>query len=177
MEFWDEIYDEIRRDLEPANMLQGSQDFLGAWNVLQRHRQAPAVVAGQERFPIQATASCASMALELALKCRVRLEGTTPPKTHRFSALIAAMSPAAQDALAAAVRIDDRQVDAGGLLQALVECDKTFETWRYLHEHDNADFFEPRLIDTTRALHAIILKANPNWQPAGVVPTHLVHEP
>jgi hypothetical protein len=174
MSFWEEMFDEMRRDLEPANMLRGSQDFLTAWILLHRGKGDSVVFAGHEQFPFQATATCACMALELALKCRLRLDGKAPPKKHDFSVLVGALSTEAQEELAAEVRIDERPTDAAGLLRALAECDKTFETWRYLHEHDSADFYEPRIIDTTRALHAIVLRSNPTWQPSDVKPVHLL---
>jgi hypothetical protein len=174
MSFWEEMREMVRRDLEPANMLRGSQDFLTAWILLHRGRGDPAVFAGHGQFPFQATATCACMALELALKCRLRLDRKAPPRSHDFSVLVGALSDDAQAELAAEIRIDGRSIDAAGLRRALGECDKTLETWRYLHEHENADFYEPRLIDTTRALHAIILKANSTWQPSGVKPVHLL---
>lgn len=174
MSFWEEMREMTRRDLEPANMLRGSQDFLTAWILLHRGKGDPAVFGGHGQFPFQATATCACMALELALKCRLRLDGVAPPKSHDFSVLAGALSSEAREELAAEVRFDGGRIDAAGLRRALTECDKTFETWRYLHEHDNADFREPRIIETTRALHAVILKANPTWQPSGVTPVHLL---
>jgi hypothetical protein len=48
----------------------------------------------------------------------------------------------------------------------------TFDTWRYLHEYDEADFCEGDMVKVVVALQTLVLQQQPRWDLwPGVVPT------
>lgn len=161
---WYEDFMEEVRELElPGRIFQGSCDFYLAWEQLAAQRRTAAVRANRVYGSVQASAACASMALELALKCRITLEGKKPRREHEFHLLFEQLDPATQDDIASRVLLDGRRTTTAGVLDALKRCEGTFVTWRYAHEHDEADFYEPYISEVTRALHRSMLEANPDF--------------
>jgi HEPN domain-containing protein len=84
-------------------MFRGSRDFLLAYRLLGRRRADPDVRAARAPGPFQSWVVCASLALELALKCRIALDGKDPSWTHSYVKLFAELSPAAQQDIASRV--------------------------------------------------------------------------
>jgi hypothetical protein len=150
----------------PEDTFHGSRDFLLAWDLLDAHRRTQPVRKNKAGTPLRARATCASLALELALKSHIAIamEGKTPGRTHSFVALFRVLASDVQRRIASSVLLNGRPTDVDGLIDALTQCEGTFETWRHLHEHENADFHEPYIVDVTRALHASILALHPEWR-------------
>ena len=89
------------------------------------------------------------MALELALKCHISLDGRQPPTSGKHAHDCAALfsdylSPAAQRDLASSVRMAStgEAPSVSELVEVLRQFDGTFQRWRYLHEYDGAAFHE-----------------------------------
>lgn len=165
---WDEERKATRELLRPEFMFEGSCDFLLGWQLLDAHQQTQAVRENRARFPIQAVAACACMALELALKSLIKLEGTEPERGkagHNYVVLFRQLSPEAQAEIASRVVLDGKPATVGGVVGALTLCVGTFEKWRYKHEHENLDFHQGYFIEVTRAVHESILRRQPGWRP------------
>jgi hypothetical protein len=142
-------------------MFEGSCDFLLGYQLLAAYRDTPAIRENRAFLPIQARVACASMALELALKSLITYEGKEPRRTHEFVDLFKQLPADAQREVASTVLLDGKPTSAEGLADALQLCAGTFEKWRYKHEHRDLDFYEPYIIDTTKALHATIMRRRP----------------
>lgn len=163
MDWFEEMLKEVREAELPERIFHGSCDFFLAWERLAVQRRTAAARANRVYSPVQASAACASMALELALKCRIVLEGRKPRRDHEFHALFAQLDPKTQDDIAARTLLDGMPTTTADLLDALKRCKGTFVTWRYLHEHENADFYEGCLSAVTRALHRSTLELYPHF--------------
>ncbi|SRR6266511_1289683 len=158
---WDEELRSIDELLRPERMFEGSCDFLRAWELLLAYRDNPAVRENRAFVPIQARATCASMALELALKSLITYEKKDPVLSHSFSRLFKQVLPRTKREMASLVPLDGRPTTVEGLSEALKRCAGTFETWRYAHEHRDLDFHEAYIIDTTKAAQEIIMRRHP----------------
>lgn len=159
-------------------MFHSSRDFFLAWDLLARHSASDEVQRGTKGpTPLQARATCLALALELALKCRIAIEGSTPKREHRHAILFGQLSNTAQAELACSLArsVDDvvallgtfdrasgrERVPQGQRTQQPPK--STFETWRYLHEYDEADFSEGEMLKVVRALDEVILRVQPTW--------------
>ena len=158
---WGEELKAITELLRPELMFEGSCDFLLGWELLAVYRETPAVRENRAFVPIQARATCASMALELALKSLITYEGKDPALTHSFARLFKQLLPKTRREIASIVLLNGNPTSVEGVIDALKLCERTFETWRYKHEHDNADFYEPYIIDVTKAVHKYIMRKRP----------------
>lgn len=158
---WDYELKSIDEFLRPEIMFEGSCDFLLGWHLLSAYGKTPAVTEDRAFVPIQARATCASLALELALKSLITYEGKDPVPSHSFSRLFKQLSPKARREVASLVLLDGKRTSDEGLKEALKRCAGTFEKWRYKHEHRDLDFYEPYIIDTTKALHETIMRKRP----------------
>lgn len=163
MGWYEEMIEEIRESELPLRIFQGSCDFYLAWEQLAAQRRTAVARANRVYASVQASAACASMALELALKCRISLEGKKPRREHEFHILFEQLDPATQDDIASRVHLDGKRTNTADLIDALKRCEGTFVTWRYVHEHENADFYEGWISEVTRALHRSMLEANPDF--------------
>ena len=85
---WEVVLRSIDEILRPEIMFEGSCDFLLGWELLGAYTQTPAVREDRAFVPIQARATCASMALELALlailESSLRPAGAAPPVQERI---------------------------------------------------------------------------------------------
>lgn len=157
---WVAAADEL---LRPERMFEGSCDFLRAWELLARHRDALATQNTQERIPVQARATCASMALELALKSLITFEGKNPVSTHSFARLFKQLFAKTRTEIASRVLLDGKPTSVDGVSDALKRCEGTFEKWRYAHEHRDLDFYEPYIIQVTNAAHEVLTRRVAEW--------------
>ena len=160
----DECLAAVDAMLRMESAFEASCDFLLACELMGPRRNSEAVRKGTAHWPIRSYATCACLALELALKARTSLDEKTPKKTHRFSALFAALSRPAQEDVAAGFVLDGQAATVPGLMEVLQLCDQTFDTWRYRHEHRDADFYEGHILAVTRAVHESILRLEPQWR-------------
>ena len=154
----------VDAEMRVEQEFQASCDFFLACQLIGVRRDSEAVRIGKARWPIQAYATCAALSLELALKSRTILDGGTPPKTHRVSEVFALLSLPAQEDIAAGLLLDGQPATLARISEVLRLCDKTFETWRYVHEHRDADFMESYIFAILRAVHSSILRLRPDWQ-------------
>lgn len=167
-----------RRLAEAGLMFKGSRDFLLAYRLLGRRRTDPDVRAGTAPSPFQSWVVCASLALELALKCRIALDGKDPSWTHNYVTLFAELSPAAKEDVASRVSFREGRSTADRVAELLRDFKNPFETFRYLHElitsMEPAAFHEGDMMNVTRALYLSIIalradfRAYPGaiWDPA-----------
>ncbi len=158
---WNNERQSIDKLLRPEIMFEGSCDFLLGWELLTAYRETPAVRENRAFVPIQARATCASMALELAFKSLITYEGKDPVLSHSFARLFKQLLPKTRREMASLVLLDGKPTSAEGLAEALKRCAGTFERWRYKHEHRDLDFYEPYIIDTTKALQETIMRKHP----------------
>ena len=161
---WDELSKATDELLCPELMFEGSCDFLRAWEVLWAINHSPAVKENRERSPIQACATCASMALELALKSLITLEKKEPVLSHSFARLFNQLSSHSRAAIASKVLLEDRPTSVEAVTDALKLCEGTFERWRYKHEHRELDFYQGRMMQVTRAVHEVTAQRLSEWR-------------
>lgn len=159
---WEEELKGIDELLRPEYMFEGSCDFLLGYQLLAAYGETAAVRENRAFVPIQARAACASMALELALKSLITYEGKEGARrTHEFVDLFEQLSVDAQREVASMVRFDGKPTTVAGVIEKLNLCAGTFEKWRYKHEHRELDFYEPYIVDTTKAVHETITRRRP----------------
>jgi hypothetical protein len=173
-----EMTDALRRIAEPGMMFDGSRDFLLAYRLLGRQRAQALARPGTVPSPWQSWIVCASLALELALKCRIVLDGGDAPKTHSYVKLFAELSPAAKRDLASRVPFREGQSTVERVAALLANFKNPFETFRYMHEliakTEPAAFYEGDMMTVIRALYLSILSLREdfrrfrgmNWNPA-----------
>lgn len=156
-----------------GSMLRGSRDFYWAFHLLTIHRQDLEVRAGRMPSPFQSRATCAALALELAFKARLVLDGASErkTKTHDYEVLFTLLSAGAQADVAS--RLLDgtgAPVDVASLRGLLSEFKDTFLQWRYLHERTHTEFQEGNIRALILALHASIVALRPEFGPwVGVI--------
>ncbi len=168
------LTDEQEKLLRDSRMFHGSRDFLLAYRLLGEHRSSQMVRAGRAPSPLQSWVTCAAFSLELALKCRISLDGSKkPPKrgrdAHDCAALFSKyLSEAAQRDIASGVRMasTSEAPSIDDLVGVLRQFDGTFNRWRYLHEDfDGATFHEGDMMNVIAAVHESILRLHPDWRP------------
>lgn len=163
-------------------IFDASRDFLLGWELLEQHHPLRLVLPPGRtvRWPARSSAVCASLALELALKSRLTLEGAESPRTHSYSDLFGRLSPEAREEVQAAAARHGvrsaadalRQLDAAGEFPPRKEGKRpeergVFETWRYVHETTAARFDSGFLVPLTLAVHESVLRRRPEWRPVG----------
>src|SRR5438270_13947477 len=92
-----EVSAEVERAMTAGRMFRGSRDFFLAYELLAAFHASAEVRSARAPSPIQSQATCAALALELALKARVVLDGGKAPSRgpdgHRYSAIFGILSP------------------------------------------------------------------------------------
>lgn len=166
------LSDEQKKLISDSCMFDGSRRFLFAYQLLTKHDNSPFVREGRAPMTLQPRATCAVFSLELALKCRISLDGGKFPRkgreAHDCAALFSRyLFAKAQADVASGVRMATGKIASiGDVEDVLRQFHKTFETWRYLHEHmDGAVFHERDVLNVVAAVHESILRLHPDWRP------------
>lgn len=180
-----EMSSEVKRIVTAGDMFRGSRDFFLAYEVLGSWRLTPDVRQGSAPSPIQAQATCAALALELALKARIMLDGGDPPSKgpagHKYVPMFRLLSPAAQQDIASFLVLDAQPATVEGLFAVLEEFEGTFQRWRYMHEHRKITFHESNMVAVINAVYHSIVRLRPDFgqwpgvivDPSNPVPWHL----
>jgi hypothetical protein len=166
-----------------GNLFMGSREFLLAWRVLDLYSDFGQADEGRRTGPLFGSrAVCAGLSLELALKCRIVLDGRTPPakgaKGHDYVILFTTLSQDAQHEVAARVRLrpDGRQATAAELVDVLKLFQGTFVEFRYLHElppGSSKTFHTGDIWNVLLALHDSTIQLRPDLGPwNGVIWDH-----
>lgn len=160
------ISEDAKRGWEAGLLFKGSRDFLLAHELLGKRRDEPDVRAFRAPWPIQAYVTCASLALELALKCRIVLDRKVPANTHSYSVLFGQLSRVAQDDV---VSMFPAPATADDLIGILTELEGTFVNWRYLNERsarlEQTVFHEGKMVTLIHTLHDCIVGMRPDFAP------------
>jgi len=163
------LTDDQKRVATAGFMFRGSRDFLLAYRLLGRRRADPEVRDGKAPGPFQSWVVCASLALELALKCRIVLDGKPASWTHNYVALFGELTPAAQQDVASRISFTTGPSTAERLIDLLKGFKNPFETFRYLHElitkPQPAEFHEGDMIAVTRAAYLSIIDQREDFRP------------
>jgi hypothetical protein len=162
--------EEAERTAKAWRIFRGSRDFLLAYDLLGDFLRSPEVRAGRAPSPIQSQATCAALALELALKARIVLDGRDPPRSgkagHDYVVMFDRLTPAARADIASFLALDGKPATEGGLRRVLREFDGTFKGWRYMHEHSEIAFHEGNMIAVLRAVYFSVVRLRAdfaNW--------------
>jgi hypothetical protein len=131
----DDLSEEVKRSITAGEMFRGSRDFFLAYELLGAFRRSPDEREGRAPSPIQAHATCAALALELALKSRIVLDSGEPPSKgpdgHKYVAMFNLLKRPAQEDIASFLLLDGKPATVDGLLAVLNEFEGTFKNWRY----------------------------------------------
>jgi hypothetical protein len=160
--------EEVQRTGTAGGMFRGSRDFFLAYELLGAFAASPDARAGRAPSPIQSQATCAAMALELALKCRIVLDGCEAPPSHSYVVLFRTLSQGAQEEIASLLTIDNQPATVATLLDALKDFEGTFQQWRYMHENlgkRTITFHEGNMIATMHAIYQSIIRLRPDFAP------------
>lgn len=161
--------DEVRRIVTAGQMFRGSRDFFLAYEVLGAFMQTPEAREGRAPKPIQSQATCAALALELALKARVVLDGRDPPSKgpdgHKYVALFGLLSRAAQEDIVKPLLLDGRPATVESVIGVLTDFEGTFQKWRYMHEHREIAFHEGNMVAVLRAVYESVVRLRPDFGP------------
>ncbi len=163
------VSEEVRRIITAGEMFRGSRDFFLAYEVLGAFMQTTEAREGRAPKPIQSQATCAALALELALKARIVLDGGDPPSKgpggHKYTAMFGLLSRAAQEDVVKPLLLDDGPATVEGLANVLAEFEGTFQRWRYLHEHRELAFHEGNMLAVVQAVYESIVRLRPDFGP------------
>ncbi|WP_243336679.1 hypothetical protein [Anaeromyxobacter soli] len=161
--------EEVRRIVTAAHMFRGSRDFFLAYEVLGAFMQSPEAREGRAPNPIQSQATCAALALELALKARIVLDGGDPPSKgpdgHKYVAMFGLLSRAAQEDIVRPLLLDGAAASVEGLAKVLAEFEGTFQKWRYMHEHREVAFHEGNMVAVVQAVYESLVRLRPDFGP------------
>lgn len=161
--------EQVIRNIAACHMFRGSRDFFLAYQVLGSFMASPDVRGGRGPSPIQSQATCAALALELALKSRVMLDGGTPPSKgpdgHRYVAMFGLLSRRAQEDVASFLHVDAQPATVEGLARSLKEFEGTFQRWRYMHEHSEVAFHEGNMVAVILAVYSSVVRLRPDLGP------------
>jgi hypothetical protein len=155
------------RFVTAAMMYRGSRDFFLAYELLATFLRSIAQARTQQPAPVQSQATCAALALELALKARVVLDGGDPPDKgragHDSVLLFGRLKPAARVDVASFLLLDGQPATVEGLVAVLKKFEGTFENWRYMHEHDEVAFHEGQMVAVLHAVYRSIVRIRPDF--------------
>jgi hypothetical protein len=161
--------DEVNRTVTAVHMFRGSRDFFLAYELLGAFLESSEVRQGRAPAPIQSQATCAALALELALKARIVLGGGSPPSKgpdgHKYVAMFNLLPRAAQEDVASFLHVDAHPATVEGLVRSLKEFEGTFQRWRYMHEHTEIAFHEGNMVAVIRAVCRSIVRLRPDFGP------------
>ena len=164
-----DLSDDIKRMVTAADTFRGSRDFFLAYEILGAFLASPEVREGRAPSPIQAQATCAALALELALKARIVLDGGDPPSKgpdgHKYVAMFDMLKHPAQEDVASFLLLDAKPATVDGLLAVLKDFEGTFQQWRYMHEHSELAFHEGNMVAVIRAVYDSIVRLRPDFGP------------
>jgi len=161
--------EEVRRIMTAGEMFRGSRDFFLAYEVLGAFMQSPEARQGCAPKPIQSQATCAALALELALKARIVLDGGDPPSKapdgHKYVAMFGLLSRTAQEDIVRPLLLDGGAASVEGLAKVLADFEGTFQKWRYMHEHRELAFHEGNMVAVVQAVYESIVRLRPDFGP------------
>jgi len=159
--------EEVRRIMTAGHMFRGSRDFFLAYEVLGAFMQSPEAREGRAPRPIQSQATCAALALELALKARIVLDGGSPPAKgpdgHKYVAMFGLLSRAAQEDVVKPLLLAGGPATVEGLAKVLADFEGTFQQWRYIHEHGELAFHEGNMVAVIQAVFESIVRLRPDF--------------
>ncbi len=162
------LSEDVRRTTA-AQMFRGSRDFLLAYDILGGFLRSSDVRDGRAPAPIQSQATCAALALELALKARIILDGGAPPTSgragHDYLVMFGLLSPAARADIASFLLLDGKPATVEGLGGVLKEFEGTFQEWRYVHEHTEVAFHEGNMVAVIHAVYHSVVRLRPDFGP------------
>jgi hypothetical protein len=165
----DKLSDDVKRTITAAHMFRGSRDFLLAYDLLGGFLRSPEVREGRAPAPIQSQATCAALALELALKTRIMLDGGDPPTSgragHDYVLMFGLLSATARADIASFLLLSGKPATVEGLGGVLKEFEGTFQGWRYMHEHEEIAFHEGNMVAVIRAVYDSIVRLRPDFGP------------
>lgn len=179
------ISEAVRRNINAVHMFRGARDFFLAYQLAAGFGDSPLACEGRAPRLIQSRAACASLALELALKARVLLDGGEPPSRgadgHDHGAIFKVLTRGAQEDIASLLRVGDEPATVEGLAAVLAGFKGTFQTWRYMHEGNVTPFDEGGMVAVIGAVFSCIVRFRPDFgpfpgvivDPARPVPWHL----
>lgn len=163
------LTDQVQRDMVAAEMFRGSRDFFLAYELLEGFMASQEVREGRAPSPIQSEATCAALALELALKARIVIDGGEPPSKgadgHRYVAMFALLSPSAQNDIARSLLVDGQPSTVEKLVSVLTEFEGTFQRWRYMHEHLELAFHQGNMVAVIHGVYESIVRQRPDLGP------------
>lgn len=163
----------IERLIRAVHLFQASRDFLLSWDILEAHAVMARATGPRIPFPVRSQPTCAALALELALKSRLELEGTEAPRTHSAAKLFGRLSKQAQDEIIAPLACAGSPMTRADVDGVLVEFEGTFEGWRYMHEHSGGGtvrFAYGNMRAIIIRIHQVLVALRPDWGPwAGVI--------
>jgi hypothetical protein len=164
----------VEARMRANSLFNQSRDFQLAWKIL-TDGEPQGEAKSHVPWPLRAPVTCACMALELALKSLITLEGGTPASVHWAEDLFKQVTAASQNEIAAMLQVDGKPADVPSLLTALHELDDgapgatkrvpPLEAWRYTHEHQTVQHAQGTMYVITRALHDLLVRRRPDWDP------------
>ena len=160
-----------------GKLFMGSREFQLAWRLLELYSEFGRADQGRLTAPLfGAPAVCAGLSLELALKCRIVLDGKQPPdkgaKGHDYVTLFTTLSSDAQDEVAARIRLspDGRKATSPDLVDVLKQFEGTFVKFRYPLSPGSHAFHQGDIRNVLLALHDSIIQLRPDLGPwSGVI--------
>ncbi len=96
------------------------------------------------------------------------LDGCEVPKGrdgHKYGALFSALPNGTRVDITTRVHIDGRPGTEPEVFEVLKSLERTFETWRYLHEGNSVPFNENNLANLFAAVQASIIETRPDFRP------------
>jgi len=159
----------IERLARAIHLFYASRDFLLSWDILEAHAVVARATGPRIPFPVRSQPTCAALALELALKSRLELEGTEAPRTHSATKLFARLSKGAQDEIMATLKCDGAAMTRADLDAVLAEFEGTWEGWRYMHELGGSGatvrFAQGNMRAVVLRVHQVLVGLRPDWVP------------
>lgn len=161
--------DSIEKFVRASHLFWASRDFLLSWEILERHAAMAKATGPRIPYPVRSQPTCAALALELALKARLELEGKEAPRIHSAAKLFGRLSKEAQDEIMATLKCNGAPMTRADLDVVLAEFEGTWEDWRYMHEHtspgDTVRFAHGNMHALILAIHGVLLTLHPDWGP------------
>lgn len=159
----------IERLVRASQLFWASRDFLLSWEVLERHAAMAKATGPRIPFPVRSQPTCAALALELALKARLELEGKEAPRAHSAAKLFGLLSKEAQDEIMATLKCSGAPMTRAALDVVLAEFEGTWEGWRYMHEHtgpgETVRFAHGNMYSLIIGIHQVLVALRPDWEP------------
>jgi len=160
---------EQRKAVSTMLMFRGAREFFLTYQLAAGFGDSPLACEGRAPRLIQSRAACASLALELALKARVLLDGGEPPSRgadgHDHGAIFKVLTRGAQEDIASLLRVGDEPATVEGLAAVLAGFKGTFQTWRYMHEGNVTPFDEGGMVAVIGAVFSSIVRLRPDFGP------------